>query len=538
MYDDNFKQQAKDLMGLSPHAFRDHIVDPTAKIPRKLMEATNYQARSFHYIDSRLNPHSFICGVTGAGKSLTQNANIADAISQAPNNGDKLVVVALKGDQLAYIQSLCKRFNVKLYSFNPANSNSYAWDIQKDTEGRFGSLVSIDSELFKSYDQSSDPFWGDAGQMVGQLLHSAYEQAGVRYTLAHLYNFLNQSSEQIAEIIGKILKNPQVDRLLGNESNAKLREGVITTLAVAAQNFQAEAIQSQNTPLSRHQGLKEILSSPEPAVIVLGVDMSQIKYQKGGLRAKLNIIADWIMARDETRNNQRVRIYLDELPKLGKGFDKVLDLLVFSRSKNCEVNITCQNIGQIKDQFGEQGAATLLANCDIKTVLATTDPATAQWAASIAGGRERLRPSYSVGSTALSVGWNYGFQANLRAEDILSMRKASFEYGIDYFLHCPYFRPAIGNVSSRWIESRKPSQVSSDRFFTPFAPSQTFFRFWNPAQDFVSSIQNRRASYRAAKQAYIAAGENPLAQILRQELWNYFENLSGDFVNELIRRQR
>ena len=387
MYDDSYKQQARDLMGLSHHAFRDHVVNPRAKIPRKLMEATNYQARSFHYIDRQLNPHSFISGVTGAGKTLCQNANIADAISQAAQNGDKLVDVDLKGDQLAYIQPLCKRFNVKLYSFNPANSNSYAWDIQKDTSGRFGSLVSIDSELFKNYDQSSDPFWGDAGQMVGQLLHSAYEQAGVRYTLAHLYNFLNQSSERLAEIIGKILKeNPQVDRFLKNESNAKLREGIATTLAVAAQNFQAEAIQSQNTPLARHQGLKEILSSPQAAVIVLGLDMSQIKYQKGGLRAKLNIIADWIMARDETKNNQRIRIYLDELPKLGKGFDKVLDLLVFSRSKNCEVNITCQNIGQIKDQFGEQGAATLLANCDIKTVLATTDPATAQWAASIAGG--------------------------------------------------------------------------------------------------------------------------------------------------------
>ena len=446
----------------------------------------------------------------------------------------KIIIFDLKGDLVGVAVAVAKECGFPIFIFNPSNKNACAWNINADIGGRYDNMSSIAREFVPISEASGDTFWYEGALAILELIFSGYMNAGVDFGIHNIYNFVNQCSDTIVEILSKALKgNPLVSRFFETADNQKVREGILVTLTVALQRIQASAIQQLHTPRHRHQGIVDILNRNTPAVLVFGADMAHFAYQKAVLRAQFNVIANWVLGRDETKPLSAVNIFIDELPEYGKGFNKVVELAAFGRTKQCRLSVTAQNYGQLIHQFGAEMAATLVGNCDLKTVLATNDKATAEWAASISGGREKLRPGYSAGSNSLSVSWNYGTVPNVRPEDIYAMKKASPNDGLEYYLHSPYVRPAIGHVASSWLESRKPPQVASDLYFSPFTPEETFFRFWNPKQDF-----RTRQSYQAATRAYIAAGGNPVGQLIRQEVWNYFEGLSGAFIDELIRQYK
>ena len=532
--DDFFKDGVANMPGLSPLSFLNHSNNPKAKIPRILAKSPTgeYSAVGVHFVDYSQTLHSITIGGTGSGKTLVLKQNIADAISNAAGSSQKIVIFDLKGDLVTVVVAVGELCGIRVYIFHPSNKRACPWDIQADTGGRYDTMSSIAREFVPISEASGDTFWYEGALAILELIFSGYMNAGVDFGIHNIYNFVNQCSDTIVEILSKVLKgNPLVARFFETADNQKVREGILVTLTVALQRIQASAIQQLHTPRYRHQGIVDILNRDTPAVLVFGADMAHFAYQKAVLRAQFNVIANWVLGRDETKPLSAVNISIDELPEFGKGFNKVVELAAFGRTKNCRLSVTAQNYGQLIHQFGAEMAATLVGNCDLKTVLATNDKATAEWAASISGGREKLRPGYSAGSNSLSVSWNYGTVPNVRPEDIYAMKKASPNNGLEYYLHSPYVRPAIGHVSSSWLESRKPPQIRSDRYFSAFTPEETFFRFWNPVQDF-----RKPQSYQSIKRAYIAAGSNPVGQLIRQEVWNYFESLSGAFIDELIRQ--
>jgi len=291
-----------------------------------------------------------IMGSPGKGKSVLINR----IIKQVPNNETtKSIIVDVKGE---FVEKFYN--NNTDYILCPADVRSVRFDLYKLIRTRVDAAF-VSEILVPDDKQTQDPHWTAAARaiMEGVLIYSS------KHKLSNLQIFeLTSNHEKLIEI----KEDEEVLLIVGNylrsSSDGKIDKETASILSSLARK--AKTLQY----------LKYLDELKDNDIIELKKWLQNGKGGKLFLLATENlskvfsplygVIISYLMSNIlDSNDNRNLNFYffLDELPQLGKALGENLEkALAVGRSKGIKIVMAMQSYSQIKKEFGEKEAESIL----------------------------------------------------------------------------------------------------------------------------------------------------------------------------------
>ena len=224
-------------------------------------------------------------------------------------------------------------------------------------------------------------------------------------------------------------------------------------------------------------------------------------------------------------------IYIDEFAYLGENLPGIQDLLTFGRSKNVQVNLTVQSIDQLRQNYGVHGTETMMNNFDFLTLMRANSYDTAKWASLMCGDAPVLDRSYSLGQGALSMSARVSRNPRFYPEDFRQLRKASYQYGLEYVFLSPYGEPRKTHLPPGDISELQPHTSSVAARMDKPAHLQSM-PLWNP------NIAPLRATGHAQWKQEFVNQFSGLERDVAALAYEYLTSISREYARAYIQQER
>ena len=337
--------------------------------------------------------HILLTGSTGTGKS----SSLYRLMQRIRQRGDRAVCFSPSGDFIEWLYR--DRHDILLNPFDLRCPGWAPWaECQRDYHyDMLASALIPDGK-------STDPFWDKAARIVVSNLLQRMAQNGD----TSIQKFLHLLSAVNLDHLQKYLAGTEAYTLLDPDSG-KAAPGIRTTATTYARSL--KYLSYQPDPFNIRDW---VMNEDSDQWVFLNAKADQLDAARPLLSAWLEVFTNALLSLPEARD-RRIWLIIDELPELHR-LPSLPQFLAQSRKfGGCGV-IAFQQISQLRDAYGRDGADTLTGLCTSWVCLRQNDPPTAEWTARSFGQSEYLEQSegLSYGSHEMRDGVSLSQQRKMR----------------------------------------------------------------------------------------------------------------------------
>lgn len=340
-------------------------------------------------VDTRLNRHIAIFGASGTMKS---RAIIRNALFQALNRGESVIITDSKAEMYADTSELFRNagYDVKIFNLVDPDHGD-AWNCMSDLNGDTLMAQMLTNVIIGNTSSGKgDHFWdnGEANLLRALILQTDYDpnKAKEDKHLPAVYQMLTSYSErQLAAIFEKLpIDHPaRAPYNLFSQASDTVKSGIILGLGTRLQVLQDRAVQritkysdiDLTAPGKRKCAYYIILSDQDNSMAFLSSLFFSFLF------IKLTRYAD---AQPNGRCDVPVNLVLDEFNNVGRigGAEDGSDFartLSTVRSRDIRVMLAVQSLGQLQNRYPNNLWSEIIGNADIQLMLGCTDDTSATY---------------------------------------------------------------------------------------------------------------------------------------------------------------
>lgn len=348
-------------------------VDVLRKYLQQSKKASKLIVAGVPIVEHSETAHILATGSPGTGKSTTLN----ELMNQIRKRGDRCICFSPSGD---FIQWFYEGGRDSL--LNPFDARSPSWDLWEEcSESYHYDMLSaaIIPEPVKG-----DPFWNTAARTLLSCLLERMSDWEDR-SIDKLLNFLNVVA---LEDLHQLLRGTEAAPLMDPAS-----EKTATSIRTTATTY-ARALKFLPEGKEAFHIREWVGQDKGNGWIFLNARPDQINSVRPLLSAWLEVFTNSLMSLPPNRD-RRIWLIIDELPSLNK-IPSLTDFLAQARKYGgCGV-IAFQQITQLKEKYGNDGAASLAGLCATWVCMRQNDPETAKWSADSFGQAEIMEMNENV----------------------------------------------------------------------------------------------------------------------------------------------
>jgi len=340
-------------------------------------------------VDTRLNRHIAIFGASGTMKS---RAVIRNALFQALNRGESVIITDSKAEMYADTSELFRNagYDVKIFNLVDPDHGD-AWNCMSDLNGDTLMAQMLTNVIIGNTSSGKgDHFWdnGEANLLRALILQTDYDPNKSKEDkhLPAVYQMLASYSErQLAAIFEKLpIDHPaRAPYNLFSQASDTVKSGIILGLGTRLQVLQDRAVQritkysdiDLTAPGKRKCAYYIILSDQDNSMAFLSSLFFSFLF------IKLTRYAD---AQPNGRCDVPVNLVLDEFNNVGRigGAEDGSDFartLSTVRSRDIRVMLAVQSLGQLQNRYPNNLWSEIIGNADIQLMLGCTDDTSATY---------------------------------------------------------------------------------------------------------------------------------------------------------------
>ena len=340
-------------------------------------------------VDTRLNRHIAIFGASGTMKS---RAIIRNALFQALNRGESVIITDSKAEMYADTSELFRNagYDVKIFNLVDPDHGD-AWNCMSDLNGDTLMAQMLTNVIIGNTSSGKgDHFWdnGEANLLRALILLTDYDpyKAKEEKHLPAVYQMLTSFSEkQLSAIFEKLpIDHPaRAPYNLFSQASDTVKSGIILGLGTRLQVLQDRAVQritkysdiDLTAPGKRKCAYYIILSDQDNSMAFLSSLFFSFLF------IKLTRYAD---AQPNGRCDVPVNLVLDEFNNVGRigGAEDGSDFartLSTVRSRDIRVMLAVQSLGQLQNRYPNNLWSEIIGNADIQLMLGCTDDTSATY---------------------------------------------------------------------------------------------------------------------------------------------------------------
>jgi len=340
-------------------------------------------------VDTRLNRHIAIFGASGTMKS---RAVIRNALFQALNRGESVIITDSKAEMYADTSELFRNagYDVKIFNLVDPDHGD-AWNCMSDLNGDTLMAQMLTNVIIGNTSSGKgDHFWdnGEANLLRALILQTDYDPNKSKEDkhLPAVYQMLTSYSErQLAAIFEKLpIDHPaRAPYNLFSQASDTVKSGIILGLGTRLQVLQDRAVQritkysdiDLTAPGKRKCAYYIILSDQDNSMAFLSSLFFSFLF------IKLTRYAD---VQPNGRCDVPVNLVLDEFNNVGRigGAEDGSDFartLSTVRSRDIRVMLAVQSLGQLQNRYPNNLWSEIIGNADIQLMLGCTDDTSATY---------------------------------------------------------------------------------------------------------------------------------------------------------------
>lgn len=341
-----------------------------------------------------LNHNKVYVGSPGAGKS---DAIIKNDLFQAVARGESVILTDTKGDLYAETSAVLreKGIKVKLLNFKPTEfMNSDGWNLFSNLRADDPSLDAqadvIADTIIKNTSSSvkeTSNYWGtnEFNLIKFATMYVASDPTYInlkKNTLPEMFNLLSTSNPKtFAGIAANIPKSSPIRQCYDIFANCnEMNQGqIINGAAIRLSKLTNRYLQE----VLSHNDIDPILPMQEQCVyyVVMSDTTDAYKFLSSlFFTTMFQSQCDYSDKLNEEKKKEQlvVNYLMDEYKNTG-GIQTLPVNIASVRSRKISITIILQDLGQLSSVHGDQDAATILNDCDIKCLLKTGDRITEEY---------------------------------------------------------------------------------------------------------------------------------------------------------------
>lgn len=368
-------------------------------------------------------------GASGTGKShqvLTMLGQIARAVT--PQSNRRMLVVASKRDALELLSALSVPYRV----INLNDPSSPGWDVATDYQS-YTKLSELASIIVRRSEKASDPFWGNAAQMlIAGIMKSYFYRFGTDWGFHDVVLGAKSDFKDVLSILSHFPGNEGLVAKLGAGDVKKTRSNI--ELHVLSEIDRLEPFAAHCQAAKSEFSLTNFLASE--SVWVIQPDLDERESVNPVVHAFIKRLTDLTSALSEASSEyppRQVIVFLDEAQFLGK-IPGVAEFCEFTRSKGGSLILSSQSIDGLHEVYGDKKTESILGNFPYKTILHMDSKVSVEWSVNLMGQVEVWSRSDSVSSSvrggSYSESYRWERRQRLLPSDILDLPLASPSSGI------------------------------------------------------------------------------------------------------------
>jgi type IV secretory pathway TraG/TraD family ATPase VirD4 len=486
---------------------------------------THYIFIAGYYLPlSQAEGHTLLVGTTGSGKSKLTYPAIGHACATLKPHNGLVVIFDTKGDMYPLAHYFAEKQKVPLHYFNITDDRSLAWDVGADAGGSFDLLAEL-IQILIPLGNVTDPFWIQGAQAVALACAlSLNATKGTDWGLHDLHNACLANLENLVAFLHQNPSNePTIERILESKAD-RAAAGILLQLSVSLQSMRLAAAHQYHTPKKRWMSLKKIVQ--EGGIVVIGQNPSSRASTTPIMRAMFKRLSDLILSLPEY-SYPRSYVFIDEFAFLGPQLPGIMDLLVFTRSKMCQVYLTIQNIDQLRENYGQHGAESIASCCEFQVILRAGSVSTAEWASRLAGQERVLQPSFSYSAGGFSQNWSIVTRERLLPDEFRTLPKASPVHGLEYVFMSSHSGVVRTHLSAERVNYLQPP-VSDVAARVGKSHHKYNLPRWNP-----DVVPGQRMSSSGRAQ-FVNQGATELEKAIRRNVWDLLQSMTDEALYDFF----
>jgi len=370
--------------------------DELVKMLKSEKKASDLLLAGIPLIRDTETQHILLTGSPGTGKSTS----LYRLMQRIRARGDRVVCYSPSGDFIEWMYR--DKHDILL---NPFDNRCPGWNPWAECQRDYHYDMLAGALIPEG--KSPDPFWDKASRVVvSRLLQRCAENGDTS-----IPKFLQLLSEVDLDDLHAYLTGTPAYTLL-NPATEKTAQGIRTTATTYA------------------SALQYLKYKPEPFVIrdwvlddntdqwvFLNAKPDQLDAARSLLSSWLEVFTNSLLSLPESRE-RRIWLIIDELPSLHR-LPSLQGFLAQSRKfGGCGV-IAFQQISQLRDTYGKDGADTITGLCTTWACLRQNDPPTAEWTAKSFGQSEYLEQSEGLSYGSHEMRDGVSLSQNRKMRDVL-----------------------------------------------------------------------------------------------------------------------
>lgn len=373
--------------------------------------------------------HILVTGSPGTGKSTILHS----LLQQIRANGDRCICYSPSGDFISWFYR-----EGKDHLLNPFDDRCPSWNLWAEcTEPYHFEMLAaaIIPEPLK------DPFWNISARAVLSALAQKMGRRGER----SLTIFIQRLLQADLSTLHNYLRGTDAAALL-DERAEKTAAGVRMTAGTYARSF--GYLRRKDTEFHFREWVQNDRGDDW---VFLNARPDQIAAVRPVLSAWLEVFTNALLSLPPSRT-RRIWLVIDELPSLNK-IPSLSQFLAQARKYGgCGV-IGFQQIAQLREIYGDDGAEALSGLCATWTCLRQNDPDTAKWTAQSFGETEVMEAQQGLSYGANDMRDGVSLQQNRRSRPLILPTEIANLADLEGYIRLPGDAP-IGHFKMKWSSKK------------------------------------------------------------------------------------
>lgn len=294
----------------------------------------------------------------------------------------------------------------------PWDRRSAQWDIAADVTTRSDARLIAEMMIHDSH----DPMWSNAARQVltGLIYYLCRTKPG--WSFVDLAALISASNDRLAEVIRQ--GNPEVLRIVENlAADGKTAQSILLNMTAYLSPITdlADAWEEDRDVFSIRHWLADGYQGPR--VLVLQGSSRYESLMQAVIKALLAVLVSRVIdpSFPEARFRQedyRLFFFLDEFPRLGR-ITELEKLIAVGRSKGARLLLGFQDIGQVRDLYGQEVAAAWFSQLATQFYGRVAPGDTANWISEVLGKSEVYHPTRTLSASRQDTGLYSSGQAGM-----------------------------------------------------------------------------------------------------------------------------
>lgn len=388
---------------------------------------------------------------SGTGKTLLTRMFLRSALAPRGKLVAKAIILDAKRTFVPEVAGLLNGSLEQVSIMLGIDSRSLPWAIARDYYLPVHS-VTLAAVLVPENRGDPQPFWNRGSQAVVAAAIRALQQLAPRRWTLHQLLHLCETRSRLLHLLSQV--PAELDSVRDYLSEPRQAASLMATLNSHLHAFRPlAATWERNTNASI--SLRE-WSQRDRGVLLIGSDVVFDAALAGLNRLMLSCLAECALSLPESTKRTPTYWLLDELPVLGRGLDFVPKLCREGRTRRQVVVATSQDYESLVASFGEQDAASLVAQSDALAFASPMSIGTERMLGSLAGHNIVTRRGYSESEGSTSVSTHSQTAPLVLSSEFDAMGGPSRKDGLPIIgrVHHAWFR---GLIKPRFIRRHLPA---------------------------------------------------------------------------------